>query len=81
MIQAVPAIPLVLKAGSTGLILVFTYTADDDEDGPIDMNGGTVRLKIHPDWEIGIDNIASVSDGGTTICLYLRDRKVDRCHS
>ena len=69
--------PATAKATDEGLGLTFTYTADDDmgteatgDDEPIDMNGGTVRLKIHPDWKIGIDNIDSVTDGGTQ--LYLR---------
>ena len=62
-----------------GLGLKFTYMADGaDGASPIDMNGGTVRLKIHPDWKIGIDNIESVSDGttGTTTLLYLRGAKL-----
>ena len=43
LVAASDTIPQVLQAKSTA-VLTFTYTADDDEDGPINMNGGKVRL-------------------------------------
>ena len=64
-----PATPRVMKAGSTGYVLTFTYTADDPEDGPINMNGGRVRLKVPAAWAVKIDNIDSVMDD--TDSLYL----------
>ena len=66
-----PAIPQVLKAGTAGLGLRFTYTADDPEDGPINMNGGKVRIAVDAAWEIKIDNIRSVTDGADADFLYL----------
>ena len=44
------------------------------EDGPINMNGGKVRLAIPSGWKIGIDNIASITDGG--IGLYLTSARL-----
>ena len=67
-----PAIPQVLKANSAGLGLMFTYTADDPEDGPINMNGGKVRIIVDATWKVKVDNIRSVSEiSDTTEYLYL----------
>ena len=64
-----PATPLVVEAGSTGYVLVFTYTADDDEDGPINMNGGRVRLDVPAAWAVKIADVASVLDGSDSLYL------------
>ena len=60
---------IVLQAKSTA-ILTFVYMADG-EDGPINMNGGRVRLDIPADWKFGIDDIQSITDGTETDKLYL----------
>ena len=65
----VPATPLVVEAGSTGYALTFTYMADDPQNGPINMNGGRVRLDVPAAWAVKIDDVISVVDG--TDNLYL----------
>ena len=67
-----PAIPQVLKANSAGLGLRFTYTADDLQDGPINMNGGKVRIAVDATWKVKVDNIRSVAEiEGDPEYLYL----------
>ena len=45
---------------------MFTYTADDPEDGPINMNGGRVRLDVPAAWKVK-DTQIMVMDGIPTV--------------
>ena len=65
-----------LKAGSAGFTLTFTYTAVDEEGTPINMNGGKVRVDIPDpdDWAVTIAKITSITDGGER--LYLRTARL-----
>ena len=51
-----------LAAGSSLESIIFTYTADDEEGGPINMNGGRVRLDVPADWKVK-DTQITVEDG------------------